>query len=288
MELQQLRYVLAVAETRNFTRAAQQCFVVQSALSHQIAALERELGFKLFARTSRRVDLTASGQAFLPGAEVAVRSAEQAVAEAAAAVGEIRGRLKIGIIPTVTAIDIPSVLRKLHQRHPMVTVSLQVGRSDEMVRDLRAGTLHVAVLGLSDTVSPDGVQSRVLAHDHHVAVVGQGHRLARRRRITLEELVDEPFADFPEGSPGRSQTDLAFAGAQLHREVAYESMDPTLIVGLVRERLAVALLPSALAPTLDGVTTVLIKDGPARTEYLAWDGFNISPVVQALLDLVTG
>lgn len=66
MELQQLRYVLAVAEKRNFTRAAEQCFVVQSALSHQIKALEQELGVTLFARTSRRVELTDAGAAFLP------------------------------------------------------------------------------------------------------------------------------------------------------------------------------------------------------------------------------
>ncbi len=72
MELQQLRYVLAVSETANFTRAAEQCHVVQSALSHQIAALERELGLTLFARTSRRVQLTPAGEAFLPAARQCV------------------------------------------------------------------------------------------------------------------------------------------------------------------------------------------------------------------------
>lgn len=66
MELQQLRYVLAVAETRNFTRAAERCHIVQSAMSHQIKALEHELGMQLFARTSRRVELTDAGAAFLP------------------------------------------------------------------------------------------------------------------------------------------------------------------------------------------------------------------------------
>ena len=65
MELQQLRYVVAIAEERNFTRAAERCFVVQSALSHQIKALEKEIGTELFVRTSRRVELTAAGEAFL-------------------------------------------------------------------------------------------------------------------------------------------------------------------------------------------------------------------------------
>ncbi|WP_237090058.1 LysR family transcriptional regulator [Nesterenkonia sp. PF2B19] len=83
MDLQQIRYVLAVAEHRSFTRAARACFVVQSALSHQIAALEKELGVRLFARSSRRVELTASGEAFLPAARQAVEAAERAAAEAA-------------------------------------------------------------------------------------------------------------------------------------------------------------------------------------------------------------
>ncbi|NUT40503.1 MAG: LysR family transcriptional regulator, partial [Thermoactinospora sp.] len=107
MELQQLRYVLAVAETSNFTRAAERCLVVQSALSHQIAALERELGARLFERTSRRVRLTPAGEAFLPEARACLEAADRARAEVAAAGGEIRGRLAVGAIPSVTAVDLP-------------------------------------------------------------------------------------------------------------------------------------------------------------------------------------
>ncbi|MEV4068036.1 LysR family transcriptional regulator, partial [Nonomuraea dietziae] len=87
MELQQMRYVVAVAETSNFTRAAERCMVVQSALSHQIARLERELGARLFERTSRRVRLTPEGEAFLPAARQALEAAERARAEVAAAAG---------------------------------------------------------------------------------------------------------------------------------------------------------------------------------------------------------
>ncbi len=105
MELQQMRYVVAVAEERNFTRAAERCRVVQSALSHQVKALERELGVRLFARTSRRVELTAAGEAFLPHARASLESAERAIADAASAAGEVRGTLTIGLIPTVTALE---------------------------------------------------------------------------------------------------------------------------------------------------------------------------------------
>ena len=116
MDLQHMRYVVAVAETGSFTRAAERCFVVQSALSHQIANLERELGVKLFARTSRRVELTQAGQAFLPGARLSLEAAERAATEAAAAAGEVRGHLAIGTIPTVTAVDIPEALQRFHDQ----------------------------------------------------------------------------------------------------------------------------------------------------------------------------
>lgn len=286
MNLQQMRYVLAVAETGSFTRAAQRCFVVQSALSHQIATLERELGLKLFARSSRRVELTTAGRAFLPAARQTLDAADRAVTEAAAAVGEVRGRLTIGVIPTVTAIDIPSVLRDFHREHPRVKVSLRVGRSDELVKGVRSGNMDLALLGLPDGETPQGVASRVLARDHHVVVVARGHPLATHTKLRMDELTEETFADFSAGAPGRAQTDHAFREAGLRREVAFESTTVELILGLVRERLAVALLPSALAPALSGLAMIPVDNGPTRTEHLVWDEFNTAPAATAFLELL--
>src|SRR5690606_13883593 len=148
MELQQLRYVLAVAEERNFTRAAERCHIVQSAMSHQIKALEREVGVQLFARTSRRVELTAAGAAFLPAARASIEAADRAIAEASAATGELRGTLTIGVIPTVAAIDIPAALGRFRHAHPAVRIRLRGGGSDEFIAAIAAGTMDAAVLGL--------------------------------------------------------------------------------------------------------------------------------------------
>ena len=101
MELQQMRYALAIAEEQSFTRAAERCFVVQSALSRQIKSLESELGLTLFARTSRKVKVTPAGEAFLEQARLCLQAADRAKVEAAAAQGEVRGTLTIGVIPTV-------------------------------------------------------------------------------------------------------------------------------------------------------------------------------------------
>jgi DNA-binding transcriptional LysR family regulator len=287
VELQQIRYVLAVAETASFTRAAQRCFVVQSALSHQVAALERELDVRLFARTSRRVQLTAAGEAFLPAARRCLDAAERAAADAAAAAGQVRGQLAVGVIPTVTAVDIPAGIQRLRAEHPRIRVALRVGASDELAAQVRDGGLDVAVLGLPETERPRGVRTRELARELLVAVLPPAHPLAEHRRTDLARLAEETFVDFPANTPGRAQSDQAFAAAGLPRDVAFEVMALDLMARIVRQGLAVALLPAAVAAELSGTAAVPITDGPGRVEYLVWSDFNPSPAALAFVDALT-
>ncbi|MDA0641734.1 MULTISPECIES: LysR substrate-binding domain-containing protein [Nonomuraea] len=283
MELQQMRYVVAVAETANFTRAAEQCLVVQSALSHQIARLERELGAKLFDRTSRSVRLTPAGEAFLPAARQALDAAERARAEVAAAAGEIRGRLAIGAIPTVTAVDLPVALRRFHLRHREVRISLRSGASEEFVERVRQGTLDVAFLGLPLGVRPKGVRGRELARGDLVAVVAPGHPLADKEHVKLDRLADERFVDFPAGSAGRIQSDEAFAAAGVRREVAFEVSTPDFMARLIRQGLGVGMLPAAFVSQLPDLPVVRLSDAPARVEHLIWSRHRPSPAAAAFL-----
>lgn len=286
MELQQLRYVLAVADTRSFTRAARECFVVQSALSHQIKVLEREIGLTLFARTSRRVELTAAGEAFLPAAKACLEAAERAVVDAASAAGEVRGRLVIGAIPTVTAVNLPAVLSRFRTDHPQVSVSVRGGGSTAFMAAIRAGEMDVALLGLSASDEPRGVARSELVRGRLVAVVGSTHRLAARKRLRLSDLAGETFADFPAGTPGRAQSDGGFAAAGLRREVAFEAMAVDLMLDLVEAGLAVVLLPDGIAPERPGLVSIPVADGPVRVEYLAWSDFNPSPAALAFLEVL--
>jgi DNA-binding transcriptional LysR family regulator len=286
VEFQQLRYVVAVAEDRSFTRAAKRCFVVQSALSHQIKALETELGVPLFARTSRRVELTEAGEAFLHHARASLDAAERAVASAAAVTGEVRGTLTIGVIPTVTAIDLPAVLGEFHRAYPAVRIKVRTGASDEFVAAIGEGSVDVAVLGLPESTPPIGVAKRILAREHLMAVVGAQHRLAHRRRLRLPDLADETFVDFPVNSPGRAQSDLAFHAAGIRRDVTFETTNIGLMLGLVRQNLAVTLLPAAMVPASSDLRTIPVVDGPTRIQYLAWSDFNPSPATRAFLAAV--
>ncbi|MFL6072542.1 MAG: LysR family transcriptional regulator [Mycobacteriales bacterium] len=283
MELQQMRYVLAVAETNSFTRAAARCLVVQSALSHQIARLERELGARLFERTSRRVRLTAAGAAFLPAARQCLDAAERAAAEVAAAVGEVRGRLAVGLIPTVAAVDIPAALRDFRQRYPHVRIGLRVGASEDLAEHVKRGAVDVAFLGLPTTARPQGVATRELARDRLVAVVAPGHPLAGEPAVSLRRLSSEVFVDLPAGTAGRAQSDQAFAAAGLDRDVAFEVTTADFIAQLVRQNLGIAMLPSAWAPQLTDVVTIEVTDAPARVEYVIWSPTSPTPAATAFL-----
>lgn len=285
MEFQQLRYVLAVAETRHFTRAAQQLFVAQSALSQQVAKLEQELGTTLFVRSSRRVELTPSGEAFLPWARACLGAADRAGAEAVAAAGMVTGTLRVGLIPTATVVDVPGLLRQLRERHPRVEVQLRVGGSDELVRLVRAGALDLAVVGLASGVQPQGVAHHAMSSEVLVAVVPDGHALAVRRRVSLADLAAETFADFPAGTTGRLQSERAFQAAGLSRTVPYEASTPELIGSLVVAGLAVALLPRRFTPA-DGCHVLEVTGGPGRTEHLVWSAARPSPATHAALDLL--
>ncbi|MFF8633878.1 LysR family transcriptional regulator [Streptomyces pilosus] len=286
MELQQMRYVIAVAETNSFTRAAQRCLVVQSALSHQIARLERELGARLFERTSRRVRLTAAGAAFLPAARQCLEAADRATAEVAAVVGEVRGRLALGVIPSVAAVDVPHVLGEFHRRHPKARISLSVGASDELVEQVRQGEIEVAFLGIPVTARPRGVMARELARERLVAVVSPDHPLTGETSVDLRRLSSEVFVDLPAKTAGRAQSDLAFAAAGLTREVAFEVTNADYLTRLVGAGLGVALLPPSYVEGLAGMTMIEVTDAPARAEYVIWGREDRTPAAAAFLDLL--
>lgn len=280
-----MRYVVEVADSASFTRAATRCFVTQSALSHQIAALERELGQRLFARTSRTVRVTEAGDVFLRHARDALQAAARAREEVASLGDEVTGVLRLGVIPTVTAVDVPELLSRYRAAHPRSRVEMRVDNSETLIEALVRGEIDVAFLGLRQGKAPAQVASHVLSSEQLVAVLPVHHRLADRGAVSLADFAGEVFADFPAGTSGREQADVAFASLGLHRDVAFEASSSELIIGLVRARLAIALLPQGVVPNAD-VVAVGVIDGPIRVEHVAWNEQNPRAVTRALLPLM--
>ncbi|MGV9680608.1 LysR substrate-binding domain-containing protein, partial [Nocardia sp. NPDC003482] len=211
---------------------------------------------------------------------------ERAAAEVAAAVGEVRGRLAVGLIPTVAAVDVPDALREFRERYPHVRIGLRVGASDDLITRVEQGGVDVAFLGLPTTAHPRGVASRELARDRLVAVVAPDHPLAAEPVVELRRLAAETFVDMPAGTAARLQTDQAFAAAGLDRDVAFEVTTADYIARLVAPGLAVAMMPSAYAPHLSGVATREVSDAPARVEYVIWNRAARTPAASAFLRIL--
>ncbi|KIZ19146.1 LysR family transcriptional regulator [Streptomyces natalensis] len=284
MELQQMRYVVAVAETGGFTRAAERCHVVQSALSHQIARLEKELGARLFDRTSRSVRLTVAGEAFVPVARQALQAAERARAEVEAATGEVRGRLAVGAISAVTAVDLAHELGVFRAHYPEVRIGLQMEMSDALIGKVREGSLDVAFVGLVPGARTTGVREKVLARGELVGVVAPDHPLAGQEWTSLSRLAREVFVDFAAGSAARRQRDEAFRAAGLTSEVAFEVTTTEFLANLVRAGLGVGMVPEALASKLPGLSMVRVRPAPERTERVVWSALGPSPAAAAFLE----
>lgn len=270
MNLKQLEFAVALAEEGNFTRAAERCHVVQSALSHQIAALEQELGTPLFERLPRQVRATAAGEALLVHARQVLVSLRHLRADVAAVSGEVRGLLAIGQISSLTDIDVVAMLAAFQQAHPQVEFQLRVDKSEDLIAQVQSRDLDVALVGLSPSAGLDGVCHQMLQEEDLVAVLAPSHRLARRKRLPLTELQDEALVDFPRGTGARRQTDDAFAAAGLPHTVRFEVNLMELVERFVRHGLAVGIVPALIAEGFEGVVRIPLQPTPTRRVHLVW------------------
>ncbi len=197
MELRHIRYFLAVAEERNFTRAAARLGIGQPPLSLQIKDLEREVGVQLFRRTPQGAELTDAGLAFLDGvgsipdqAALSVRSAQRA------ARGEI-GSVRVGFTGSaVFQAIVPSTIRAFRRTAPEVELTLREGSSNQLAAALRDGALDAAFLR-PDAVSLEGLRVHLIDTEPMVAAVPVALVAARKARIRLRDLADQPFVLTP-------------------------------------------------------------------------------------------
>lgn len=282
MNLKQIEFALALAEERNFTRAAARCHVVQSALSHQIARLEEELGAVLFERQPRDVRLTEAGEAFLFNARQAMEAVRRIGDDVAAVTGEVRGRLSVGMISSLTVIDMVEVMADFHRRYPHVEISLRLLPSESLLEAVAARTMDVGFVGLWHRQTIDGLPHLFLAEEDLVAIVPPSHALAGRKRLKLAELAEEPLVDFQSGSGARRQTDEAFLAMGLPHRVQFEVSNMGYIERFVQSGLGIALVPSSTAQSFSGVAVIPVQGAPRRRVYAIWQNV-ASPAAQAFL-----
>ncbi|MGW5772065.1 LysR family transcriptional regulator [Streptomyces longwoodensis] len=283
MELRQLEYFVAVAEERNFTRAAERVHISQSGVSAQIRQLERELGAELFDRSGRTVTLTVAGKAALAHARAALAAAG-AVGRAVGEVTDlIRGHLTVGMVIGCTLAPLFDALAAFHRAHPGVEISLLEDSSDRLVEGVRTGTVDLALVGAAaDT--PDGLDALTLISERLVAAVPAGHPLATRRRVTLRDLIAYPIVCMPPGTGLRAVLDQACDAQGLRPVISLQASAADAIAGLAARGLAVAVLTDSMAAQYrDRLTARTIEDvGTPALLALVWKNTR-SPGMRELL-----
>jgi len=195
MDLKQMRYFLAVAEERNFTRAAERLHMAQPPLTRQIQALEEDIGAPLFVRTPRGVSLTEAGQALLDEVPNLLALAQRAKERAVLASEGQSGRLDIGIFGSGVLDVIPRILAKFHADRPEVRIVLHSLSKHEQVEALRERRISV---GFNRLVPPDDdlVVEEVLRESMTVALPAR-HPLARQTAVSIPDLSDQPLILYP-------------------------------------------------------------------------------------------
>ncbi|MGC4000925.1 MAG: LysR substrate-binding domain-containing protein [Anaeromyxobacter sp.] len=253
LELRHLRYFLAVAEELHFRRAAERLRMSQPPLSQQIKQLEAQLGFELFARTRRRVALTAAGRAFAPGARAVLDRLEQAAREARRVAQGESGALAVGFVASATYALVPRLYRIFRQRHPGVELTLVELSTAEQLEALASGRIQV---GIGRPPVTEDVTATLLAEEPILAALPHGHPLARRRTVPLASLAAEPFVFYPR-RPRPNWLDVLQAeprAAGFRPPVAQEVQELSTALTLVAARVGVTLAPaSAAALRLAGV-----------------------------------
>jgi len=246
MELRHLRYFIAVAEELHFGRAAERLCIAQPPLSQQIQQLERELGFRLFHRTQRHVELTAAGQLMLEEAREILAGLERAAAAGRrVARGEV-GWIGIGFVGTATYEFLPAALSAFRALHPEVELVLRELVSAKQVQALRDKRIHIGLA--RPGVVEKGIVSVPLYQEPLVVALPTRHPLAQKERLTLAELEDEPFILFPR-YPKPSYADYLISlceGVGFSPQVVQEAAEIHTAISLVAAGLGVTLVPASV------------------------------------------
>lgn len=284
MEVRQLRYFVAVAETRHFGRAAERLHMAQSPLSQAIRQLEAQLGATLFDRTTRRVDLTAAGEEFLRDARRILESVDAAAARVRLVEEGSTGMLRIGATGLTAYRQLPQLARIAARELPglvlrylpdLLTPAQELALAEDRI-DL--GLLRPPVRSTDLTV-------RTISRERLMLAVPQGHRLAGDEPVALATLRDEAFVVYGtrDSVVDTTVTQACLAAGFLPRR-AHEVSETSIMLTLVAAGLGVALLPeSVLGLRVDGVRYVPVADDVEIEVALAWRTGDPSPALARLL-----
>jgi DNA-binding transcriptional LysR family regulator len=292
LDVKRMKVFREVAACGSFSAAAESLSFTQSAVSQQVAALEREVGTKLLDRTPRGVRLTDSGRALVAHADAILARLESAEDELAELAGVRGGRLRLASFQSAGATLIPRAVAVFHQRHPKVELGMVEAEPDEAAGLLRSGDIDLALV--YDYAMVPGTLSDELEVDHLIddiydAVVPKDHPLAKRSELTMTDLGSEPWVGPTDRSGCRFIVNRACQDAGYEARVAFEADETMAAQALVAAGLGITIYPRlALSPLHPGVVArPLGTSAPVRRIWAArLRGGYRSPACEAMAQIL--
>lgn len=271
MDLQQLRYMVALSQELNFVRAAKKSHVTQPTLSQQIKKLEDSLGARLFERSSKQVRLTAAGEKFLPSAEAVLAALEKGIQDLREDSGEILGEIRISAIPTLGPYVLPEIITQLRRKAPKLKLHIYEETTSVLIESLKSGKTDLGLLALP--VDAEGIAAKVTAREKFYLAVSKKHELAGRPEVTARDLRGEDLLILQEGHCFGAQA-LEFCKRQRTDDrVVFQGSSLTSVLQLAAAGEGITLVPdlvraSAVPPGLKFLP--FKKPYPSREIGLVW------------------
>ncbi len=271
MELHQLRYLLAVAKTGNFTRAADLCHVTQPSLSQQIAKLEDELGERLFSRLKRSAVLTSVGAALVQRATRIMAEVDAAHRDVADAAEHVRGKVSVGVLPTIAPYLLPRILALTARECPAMEVRIHEATTAQLLVSAAACEIDFAIVSLP--IEDARFIREPLFEDELLLAVPPRHPLTKKALVRLSDLEPERFILMEEGHCLGDQS-LSFCQRnRLNPQIAFRSAQLETIQALVASGVGISLIPQLAVPTRrpgQPVFISLANPKPTRTIAVIW------------------
>ena len=292
LDVRRLNVLREVARRGSFSAAAEALSFTQSAVSQQVAALEREAGTTLLERNARGVRLTEAGAALVTHADAILARIEDAEDELAAIAGLRGGRLRLASFQSAGATLLPRAVAEFNGRHPDVELGMIMAEPDEASERMRAGEIDLALVYDSERIPgmlDDDLELTHLLDDPYEVVMPETHPLAARRRLRLADFSDEPWIVSSGQAGCRPIYERACADAGFEPRFAFEADETMAAQALVAAGVGITLLPklalNPLHPAL--VSRPLGQDAPVRRIWAAHlgEGF-VSPATEAMRQIL--
>lgn len=273
IKLKDLRYLLAVADTRHFGRAAAQCFVSQPTLSAQLRKLEDYLGVQLIERQPRRVALTEAGEAIASRARRIVEASDEIGSLANALRDPLAGRLRVAFLPTIGPYLLPMVALRLKRALPRLDLLLYEFQTEVMLDKLERGEIDLGILALP--IQRDGIEQRALYDEPFVLAVPEAHRLAKQRHAKVGDMENETLLLLDDGHCLRDQALEVCARTGVNERQDFRATSLETLRQMVAAGAGVTLLPALASHgaygRAKGVKIVpFVKPAPMRHIGAVW------------------